>query len=74
MEEKRTIKDFQEAFKKLFEEMEQELGCECSGMRISVTVRTAHDAPGIGMIRDQMRYRELKCEMTFGDYNGFSFV
>lgn len=76
-QKKKTIKDYQEAFKQLFREMEKELDAKVSDVRIYAKDQYLFDCDNGNSISLQSRKgtkRVVFCNFSFGDeVNMFSF-
>lgn len=73
MAKKKTLTEYQDAFKLLVSEMEKDFGIPCNGVYIRVQVTTdwgnrdsitAYDVP------KRTEKREVTCEISFGDSYG----
>ena len=70
MAKKKTLSEYQAAFKNLLREMEQDLGTPCSSVFIRVSVQTEwgnHDATAFDTLQRRKETREVTCEISFGD-------
>ena len=67
---KKTLSEYQAAFKNLLREMEQDLGTPCNGVYLRVQVSTKRDEPSSMTPYDvpkRKETREVRCEISFGD-------
>jgi hypothetical protein len=77
MAKKKTLSEYQAAFKNLLREMEQDFGTPCNGVYLRVQVTTdlvnrdsinAYDVP------KRTEKREVTCEISFGDSYSLKLV
>lgn len=76
-QKKKTIKDYQEAFKQLFREMEKELGAKVSDVRIYAKEQYLCDSDkgvSISTLSRESTTRIVSCNISFSDeVNLFAF-
>ena len=71
MAKKKTLSEYQAAFKQLVREMEQDFGIPCTGVYIRVQTHVDYDEPNPFTAADSASRRrersEVQCEIQFGD-------
>ena len=71
MAKKKTLSEYQAAFKQLVKEMEQDFGIPCTGVYIRVQTQVDYDEPNPFTAADsasrRRERREVQCEIQFGD-------
>ena len=71
MAEKKTLSEYQAAFKQLVKDMEQDFGIPCAGVYIRVQTKVDYDDPNpftaAALAAKRRESREVQCEIQFGD-------
>ena len=73
MAKKKTLSEYQAAFKQLVVEMERDFGIPCSGVYIRVQTRVDWNEPSAiaaTLVPTKQERREVMCEIQFGDSYG----
>jgi len=67
-QKKKTIADYQDAFKRLFRDMENELGAKASEVRIYAReVYPDNDNTAFTAVREQKKHRVAVCNILFSE-------
>jgi len=67
-QKKKTIADYQDAFKRLFREMENELGAKASEVRIYAReVYTDNDNTAFTAVIERKKHRVAVCNISFSE-------
>ena len=71
MAKKKTLSEYQAAFKQLVKEMEQDFGIPCTGVYIRVQTQVDYNEKTPLTAADyatrRREWREVQCEIQFGD-------
>lgn len=73
MAKKKTLTEYQDAFKLLVSEMEKDFGIPCTGVYIRVQTKVDWTEPSpiaATLVPKKQETREVMCEIQFGDSYG----